>query len=65
MADRKDILAFRTKPLWILFVVYDDGPTYGKRKLGPGRWAFDFGRHSLIIEWWWLHDNKCKIKRDR
>lgn len=47
MADRTDLLT-------ITVTKYQDKPFYGRRKLGVGRWAFDMGVWSLIIECWWI-----------
>lgn len=33
---------------------YDDGPLWGKRYLGLGRWALDAGVISFIVECWWI-----------
>jgi hypothetical protein len=39
---------------------YKEGGMWGKRKLGPNRYALDFGHVSLIFEFWWIRDRRPK-----
>jgi hypothetical protein len=43
------------------FIVRDYGPNdklWGKRRLGPARYALDFGRIGLIFEFWFARDSR-------
>lgn len=51
-----NVLLWKTKKLWVSLRIYRDAPLWGKRELGPGRVAYDFGVVSIIVEQWEKHN---------
>jgi len=51
--SREDTMIKRTDIAAITFVRYYE-PMWGTRRLGPGRYALDMGRNTIIVDLWWL-----------
>lgn len=50
--DRRDLVEFDTSVISITFSKYKE-PYYGIIKLVQGRYSFNLGKFSIIIEKWW------------
>lgn len=52
MADRRTLFSINFRDYQFSIVKYWEGGMWGKRKLGPGRYAFDFGFLSVLSEYY-------------